>query len=161
METIATEPLDVKVYVSNKVFNDNSIKKRVQGYVDRVYCASYENRKIRKAFRNQLYETIKAENKYIMDQLRIVEGKQTIRKRRRRPYKPTPYVQFCRELQRSNPKPETTGKIQDLWKEMKGEYKPGETVIEMQKNQTEEQKAREDDMIKDVQWDYVSSDEED
>lgn len=154
METTPTEPLDVKVYVRNKVFNDQSIKKRVQGYVDRVYCPTYENRKIRKAFRNQLYETIKAENKYIMDQLRIVEGKQSIRKRRRRPYKPTPYVQFCRELQKSNPKPETVGKIQDLWREMKEGYKPGETVIEVRKEEPEEPEEKRDD----VWWDYVSSD---
>ncbi len=144
---------EVKVYVRNKVFNDKNIKKRVQGYVDKVYCPTYENRKIRKAFRNQLYETIKAENKHIMEQLRVVERKNPARKTRHRPYQATAYVKFCREMQEQHPKPQTAGHIQKMWRERKVSLSTTTT------EKTEEPKEPLPD-LSDVMWDYVSSDDE-
>lgn len=146
---------DVKVYALNKVFNDCNIKNRVMGYVDKVYMPTHENRKIRKAFRNQLYDTIKAENKFIMEQLRIVEKKQSIRKRRQKEYKPTDYVKFCRMVQQQNPKPDVVGKIQEMWRERRKTLSQ-DPLPELPKTDTEKITDEELGVI----WDYVSSDDE-
>ena len=131
---------DVKVRVLNNVFNDENIKKRVDGYVDKVYCPSHENRKIRKAFKNQIYDTIKAENKVIMESLRILERKPPIQKRRRRKaYTPTPYVVFCREMKIKHPNEKLAGKIQKMWKQSKSTFNPKETELERQRKLTDDQ----------------------
>jgi hypothetical protein len=108
---------DVKVYTMNKVFNLSNIKQRVEGYVNRVYCDSSDNRKIRKAFRNQLLDTIREENSFIKNNLRVIERKRSIKKRRRRQYKPTPYVLFCREMKQKHGSGALAGKIQSLWRD--------------------------------------------
>lgn len=137
--------VDVKVYTLNKVFNAKNIKERVEGYVNRVYCNSNENRKIRKAFRNQLLQTIKEENEVIKNSLRIIEKKRLIKKRKKREYKATPYVEFCREMKKLHGPGVLSGQIQKLWREKnnKSPKQPKEVVVEVAGEKTEEQKQKE------------------
>lgn len=118
----------VKVHVLNKVFNTNEMKKRVNTYVDDVYCNTNENRKIRKAFRNQLLDTIKKENEVIKTNLRLVENKKPTRKRKKREYTPTDYVLFCREMRKQHPGSELSGQMHRLWREKRGLNKKQEPV---------------------------------
>jgi len=129
----------LKVHVMDSVFNDDNIKKRVDGYVDKVYCATDENRKIRKAFRNQLYETIKSENRVIMDSLRVVQRKPPIqRRKRRRAYRPTPYVMFCREMKLKHPNDKLAGKIQEMWRNSKSTFNAKDTEVERREKEDNE-----------------------
>lgn len=146
VETPTAGGESLKVKVLNQVFNDDNIKKRVESYVDKVYCPSNENRKIRKAFKNQLYDTIKAENRVIMDNIRVLEGKSIERKRRKRKtYQPTPYVLFCREMKRKHPNENMAGKVQQMWRDKKHAFIP-EVVVEP--IPTDEELG--------IEWDYVS-----
>lgn len=114
------EETDVKVYTLNKVFNSLSRKQRVDNYVNSVYCDTNENRKIRKAYRNQLMDIMKKENDLIKASLRIIQKKKPMRKRKRREYTPTPYVQFCREMKQKHSHNELAGNTQKLWREKRG-----------------------------------------
>lgn len=136
------ETSDVKVYTLNKVFNASKIKERVESYVNNVYCNTYENRKTRKAFKNQLLDIIKKENDHIKDNLRIIERKKNIvKKRKRREYKTTPYVEFCREMKRIHGAGTLSGKIQQMWRE-KCNRKPIVKVV-VEKVKPQEQKDKE------------------
>ena len=107
----------LKVKVLNKIFSNENIKKRTNAYVDQIYCNTEENRKIRKAFKNQLLETMKKENELIRQNIRVIQKKKPTKTRKRREYKPTPYVIFCREMRDKYPSNELSGKMQQLWRE--------------------------------------------
>lgn len=122
--------MDVKVYTMNKVFNATHRKDRVEQYVNEVYCDTNGNRKIRKAFRNQLMDIMKKEDDFIKESLRIIQKKKPMRKRKRREYTPTPYVQFCREMRKTHTHEELAGKMQKLWREKRKEGRK-EDVVEV------------------------------
>lgn len=109
--------VDVRIQTVNRVFNATKRNERVEKYVDSVYCNTEQNRKIRKAFRNQLMEIIKEEDDAIKSALRILQNKPPIKKRIKRQYKPTPYVQFCREMKRKYPHEQLVGKMQQMWRD--------------------------------------------
>jgi hypothetical protein len=96
----------------------------VEKYVNEVYRDTHDNRKIRKAYRNQLMDIIKTENEYIKESLRVIQKKKPMRKRKRRDYTPTPYVQFCREMRQKHSHNELAGKMQKLWRERRGIQDP-------------------------------------
>lgn len=131
------EGVDVKIYTMNKVFNSSNRKQRVEKYVNGVYCDSNENRKIRKAYRNQLMDIIKSENDFIKESLRVIQKKKPMRKRKRREYKPTPYVKFCREMRQNHSHNELAGHMQRLWRERRGLK---EKVVTVKEEPVEEKK---------------------
>lgn len=126
LEGEAQRDLDVKVYTMNRVFDAASRKSRVDNYVDRIYVDSKENRKIRKAYRNQLMEIMKDENEAIKVALRIIQKKKPGKGRKKRTYVPTPYVEFCREMRTKYSHTKLAGKIQQLWRERRD----GKAVVE-------------------------------
>jgi len=149
----------VKVHVLNKVFNTNEMKKRVNMYVDDVYCNTNDNRKIRKAFRNQLLDTIKKENEIIKTNLRLVENKKPTRKRKKREYTPTDYVLFCREMRKQHPSSELSGQMHKLWREKRGLNKKQEPVKQEEVKErctAEEEKQRYKRQIEEMGLFYMS-----
>lgn len=115
---------DVRVHTLNRIFNASNLKERVQSYTDGIYQNSHENRKIRKAFKNALYDILKKETEIVKNNIRVIELKPPLPKRKKRQYKPTPYVQFCREMRQKHDPKELVGKIQTLWREHKVPVKP-------------------------------------
>lgn len=109
--------LDVKVHTVNRVFNAANRMERVDKYVNSVYCDTDQNRKIRKAFRNQLIAIIKEEDDAIKASLRVIQRKEPMRKRMKRQYRPTPYVQFCRDMRSKYPHEQLVGKMQQMWRD--------------------------------------------
>ena len=107
----------VKVRVLNNVFSAENRKKRINAYVDEVYCKTDENRKLRKAFKNQLLTILKKEDDNIKQNIRFIQKKKPVKVRKRREYKPTPYVLFCREMKKNHPSNELAGRMQQLWRE--------------------------------------------
>lgn len=132
------ECADVKVYTLNKVFNSSNRRQRVENYVNTVYCDSHENRKIRKAYRNQLMDIMKKENDFIKESLRVIQKKKPMRKRKRREYTPTPYVQFCREMRQKYSHSDLVGNMQKLWREKRG-LKEKPTIV-VKQEEVEEKK---------------------
>lgn len=107
----------VKLQVLNKVFSTDNIKKRVNSYVDQIYAKSDDNRKIRKAYKNQLMDILKKENEITKQNIRMLQKKKPVKVRKRREYKPTPYVLFCREMRSKHPHEELSGRMQQLWRD--------------------------------------------
>jgi len=110
----------LKVRVLDKVFSSEKVKKRVNQYLDDLYVNKPENRKVRKAFKNQLMDIIKKENAFVKENIRFVQRKKPMRIRKKREYKPTSYVLFCREMREKHPSNELAGKMQQLWRERCG-----------------------------------------
>lgn len=115
-------PQWIQLRTFNKVFNLASIRDRCNMYVNRVYCDTYENRKIRKAFRNQLLTVLKDEMETVRNNMRVHVKKQLPlrRTRKRREYKPTPYILFCREMKQKYDSSDLAGKLQKMWRAKKG-----------------------------------------
>lgn len=115
-------PQWIQVRTFNKIFNLGSIRERCSAYVNRVYCDTWDNRKIRKAFRNQLLTVLREEIEFIRNNMRVHVKKQLpLRKtRKRREYKPTPYILFCREMKEKYDSTDLAGKLQKMWRAKKG-----------------------------------------
>lgn len=140
--TLDPYPSDYEFPSLHNIFSMPQIRRRSLHYTDQVYVDTYANRKVRKAFRNQLIDILSAENGYIKKQLRASDEAKGVRKNKRkrqlsssisteddekegskkkhitgarRP--PTAYTKFCEQLRQTRPHHEIVGQIQRLWKE--------------------------------------------
>jgi glutamyl-tRNA reductase len=117
-------PLDsagIQIVALNHLFSSNRIKDRCLFHVNEVYKDTYENRKTRKAFRNQLFSILRSEVDYIKNHIRVYQKNKKVRKTRKFAKRvPTAYSEFCKKMRESKPHNEIAGKLQRLWKESKG-----------------------------------------
>lgn len=106
---------DVEFPALHNIFSMPQIRSRSQYYTDKIYVESFANRKVRKAFKNQLVDLLAAESNFIKKQLRIFHQR---KQRKTKPLirAPTAYTKFCKEIKEKYPHNEVVGKIQGMWK---------------------------------------------
>lgn len=120
-EPVALDSAGIQIVALNHLFSSNRIKDRCLFYVNEVYKDSYENRKVRKAFRNQLFSILRSEVDYIKSHIRVYQKNKKVRKTRKFAKRvPTAYSEFCKKMRDSKPHNEIAGKLQQLWRDSKG-----------------------------------------
>ena len=119
---------DLTVRLLKHVFSSARIHERVVLYTDRIYHNTYQNRKVRKAFINQLFDIMKEENAFLRRYVRVFQrkrpsvqdGTRRATDRPVRPRAPTEYIAFCRKIRQEKQPFEYAGKLQELWRAHKG-----------------------------------------
>lgn len=115
---MSAEPFaSVKVKVLNKVLCADTLKERVIDYVNGVYVDSEANKIIRKAFAHQLLTILESEHYMLKRNIGVYYLKDGDKpKRKKKEYKATPYVEFCREMKSKYNPMQLLGKTQALWR---------------------------------------------
>jgi hypothetical protein len=109
--------MSVKVKVLNKVLCSDTLKERVIEYVNNVYVDNETNKNIRKSFAQQLLAIMEAEHYMLKRNIGVYYVKDWNKiKRRKKEYKATPYVEFCREMKAKYTPAQLLGKTQALWR---------------------------------------------
>lgn len=130
----AYNDVDLKVNAINRLFAAQRLRDRCDEHVDGVYRPSYDNRKARKALKNQLFTFLKKEMDMVRNSIRVYQRHQTIRQARRAAQQvagqasvaakakrgPTAYAQFCKRMRETKPHHEIVGKLQSMWREERG-----------------------------------------
>jgi hypothetical protein len=153
--SVEVTPLDsagIQIVALNHLFSSNRIKDRCMHHVNEVYKDTYDNRKARKAFRNQLFTILRSEVDYIKSHIRVYQKNKKIRKARKFAKRvPTAYSEFCKKMRESKPHNEIAGKLQRLWKESKG-LPIQERKREQYPEHKEEEEKEEDKEGEEPQW---------
>jgi len=109
--------IQVKVKVLNKVLCADTLKERVVDYVNSLYVDSEGNKNIRKAFAQKLLSILEAEHYMLKRNIGVYYVKDSNKvKRKKKEYKATPYVEFCREMKGKYHPAQLIGKTQALWR---------------------------------------------
>src|ERR1700730_910970 len=110
------KPLDstqLQIIACNNLFSANRLKDRCLQHTNAIYKDTYENRKVRKAFRNQIFDILREEMDYVKKHIRIYQKNKKARiiraKSKRRP---TAYSEFCKYMRETKPHKEIAGKLQ-------------------------------------------------
>lgn len=120
-ELRALDSAQIQVIAYNNVFSTNRLKDRCLQYTNAIYKDTYDNRKVRKAFRNQLFGIMKQEIDYIRANIRMYQKNKKARRLRAKTRRSvTAYSEFCRYMRETRPHHEIAGKLQKLWKESRG-----------------------------------------
>jgi hypothetical protein len=118
--------IDIKVAAINRLFGEPRLRERCDIYVRSVYKDTYENRKAKKALRNQLLAFLKQEMHIVRNSIQVhqyITRKRAASRRARgmglqppQPRAPTAYAAFCRRMHETRPHNEIVGKLQELWR---------------------------------------------
>jgi hypothetical protein len=119
------KPLDstqLQIVACNNLFSSNRLKERCLQHTNAVYTDTYENRKVRKAFCNQIFAILRAEIDYVKKHIRIYQKnkKPRVVPRVKSKRRPTAYSEFCRYMRDTRPHKEIAGKLQMMWKQSRG-----------------------------------------
>lgn len=116
--------IDVKVAAINRLFGAPRLRERCDAYVRGVYRDTYDNRKAKKALRNQLFAFLRQEMDVVRSSIQVhqfITRKRAAMRRARPavlgPRAPTAYATFCRRMHETRPHGEIVGRLQELWRQ--------------------------------------------
>lgn len=116
--------IDVKVAAINRLFGAPRLRERCDTYVRGVYKDTYDNRKAKKALRNQLFAFLRQEMDVVRNSIQVhqfITRKRAAARRSRPavlgPRAPTAYATFCRRMHETRPHGEIVGRLQELWRQ--------------------------------------------